>query len=71
MSGSPGTGKTLLARAIAGEAGVPFLQVPGPGCGLVKVISHRIHGKWYIYLHENHKKQPNVGKYTIHGSYGI
>ena len=25
---------------------------------------------WYIYLHENHKYQPNVGTHTIHGSYG-
>ena len=25
----------------------------------------------YIYLHENHKDQPNVGKYTIHGWYGL
>ena len=23
----------------------------------------------YIHLHENHKNQPNVGTYTIHGSY--
>ena len=37
----------------------------GSGC---LIDTHRI---WYIYLHENHKFQPHVGKYTIHGSYGI
>lgn len=29
LTGQPGTGKTLIAKAIAGEAGVPFISIAG------------------------------------------
>ena len=33
-------------------------------------MSHRIHGTNGIFTYSYHKDQPNVGKYTIHGSLG-
>jgi len=52
LMGAPGTGKTLLAKAIAGEAGVPFFNISGSdfvemfvGVGASRVRDLFIQGK--------------------------
>ena len=52
LIGAPGTGKTLLARAIAGEADVPFFTISGSdfvemfvGVGASRVRDLFLHGK--------------------------
>ncbi|MCL2189885.1 MAG: AAA family ATPase [Defluviitaleaceae bacterium] len=63
LHGKPGTGKTLMARAMAGEAGVPFYAVSGSdfvqmyvGVGAARVrelfAKAREHGKGVIFIDE-------------------
>ncbi|MCL2603035.1 MAG: AAA family ATPase [Defluviitaleaceae bacterium] len=63
LYGKPGTGKTLMARAMAGEAGVPFYAVSGSdfvqmyvGVGAARVRElfkkAREHGKGVIFIDE-------------------
>jgi cell division protease FtsH len=63
LEGGPGTGKTLLARAVAGEAGVPFFSLAGSdfvetfvGVGASRIRSvferARRHGRAIVFIDE-------------------
>jgi cell division protease FtsH len=63
LYGDPGTGKTLLAKAVAGEAGVPFYAVSGSdfvqvyvgvGAGRIRSLFKKAksHGKAVIFIDE-------------------
>jgi len=63
LYGEPGTGKTLLAKAVAGEAGVPFYAISGSdfvqvyvGVGAARVRNlfkkAKSHGKAVIFIDE-------------------
>ncbi|MCJ7689996.1 MAG: AAA family ATPase, partial [Clostridiaceae bacterium] len=75
LYGDPGTGKTLLAKAVAGEANVPFYAVSGSdfiqiyvgvGAGRIRSLfkKARSHGKAVIFIDEIDaigKKRDNGG----------
>ena len=84
LMGAPGTGKTLLARAVVGEAGVPFFSISGSdfvemfvGVGTSRVRDFfeqaKRHSAWIVFIGEldavGMQRGAGLGLSLIHCSY--